>query len=114
MRSSQSSSLGCNSLPNSQSEPSSCPSQEPLAEPLAGPLAEPLARGPATPDPKTGGVATADREGPSQTPGPSTPHRPGVRLRTAGTPQSCFDNAAFRTPSSKVSGFTDAGFTIYF
>ncbi|CAL8246065.1 unnamed protein product [Lota lota] len=92
LRSSQSSSLGCNSLPNSQSEPSSCPSQDVLAEPLAR-------TDRATPDPKSGGV-TADREA-SQTPGPSTPHRPGATLRTAGSQQSCFDHAAFRTPSSK-------------
>ncbi|CAL8379320.1 unnamed protein product [Arctogadus glacialis] len=90
MRGSQSSSLGCNSLPNSQSEPSSCPSQEALADPLAR----------ADTDPKAGGVA-ADGEGPGHTPGPSTPHRPGAALRTAGTPQSRFDSAAFRTPSSK-------------
>ncbi|XP_030232984.1 TP53-binding protein 1 isoform X1 [Gadus morhua] len=90
LRSSQSSSLGCNSLPNSQSEPSSCPSQEALADPLAR----------ADTDPKVGGVA-AGVEGPGHTPGPSTPHRPGAALRTAGTPQSRFDHAAFRTPSSK-------------
>ncbi|KAG7253484.1 hypothetical protein CRUP_026560, partial [Coryphaenoides rupestris] len=75
--------MGCNSLPNSQSESSSCPSQEPLAR---------ADRGPATPDPKSGGVSAADREA-GQNPGPSTPHRPGATLRT--------DNAAARTPSSK-------------
>ncbi|CAL8351438.1 unnamed protein product [Merluccius merluccius] len=94
LRSSQSSSLGC----NSQSGLSSCLSQEVLAEPLAEPLAR-VDRGLATPDSKSGGIA-ADREA-CQTPGPSTPHTPGGTLRTAGSQQNCFNNATIRTPSSK-------------
>ncbi|KAM4631383.1 TP53-binding protein 1 [Polymixia lowei] len=91
-RSSQTS-LGCNSLPNSQSEPSSCPHQEVLATPLE------TQKEPSTPDPQSGTVA-GEREPPGA-PEPSTPHRTGARQKVVSQ-QTSSDSTITLSPSSKL------------
>lgn len=80
-RSSQASSLGCNSLPNSQSEPSQ---QEALAAPRETPKDPPV----------------EDGRGPPGPPEPPTPIRTDVRQRVS---QQTFDNVITSSPSNKVS-----------
>ncbi|XP_044031051.1 TP53-binding protein 1 isoform X3 [Siniperca chuatsi] len=84
-RSSQAPSLGCNSLPNSQSEPSQ---QEVSATPQATPK-----------DPPGPAEQSADRRGPPEAPEPPTPVRTDARQRVS---QQTFDNIITSSPSNKL------------
>uniref|UniRef100_UPI003AABA977 TP53-binding protein 1 n=1 Tax=Centroberyx gerrardi TaxID=166262 RepID=UPI003AABA977 len=92
-KSSQTSSLGCNSLPNSQSEPSSCAHQEVSAAPLETPK-EPSVPG------SQSGAAAEEREAP-EAPEPSVPNRTAARQK-AVSQQTSFDNTVTLSPSSKL------------
>ncbi|XP_054477058.1 TP53-binding protein 1 isoform X2 [Anoplopoma fimbria] len=84
-RSSQASSLGCNSLPNSQSEPSQ---QEVLAASQETRKAPP---GPAE--------HSEDRRGPTKAPEPPAPNRTDARQKVA---QQSSDSTVTSTPSNKL------------
>ncbi|CAB1339115.1 unnamed protein product [Coregonus sp. 'balchen'] len=99
-------SLGCISLPNSQSEPPSSPRQEvkcmlPLGLREKAPPAEPSTPGhPAVPTPQTG-TAAGEREscGP---PEPSTPTRAAAIRQRAVSQQTSFDNTISPSSPSKL------------
>ncbi|XP_035538354.1 TP53-binding protein 1 isoform X1 [Morone saxatilis] len=84
-RSSQASSLGCNSLPNSQSEPSQ---QEVLAAPQETPK-----------DPPGPAQQSENRRGPPGAPEPPTPIRTDARQRVSQPP---FDSIITSSPSNKL------------
>ncbi|KAM3876844.1 TP53-binding protein 1 [Diretmus argenteus] len=93
---SETSSLGCNSLPNSQPEPSSFSHQEVLSIPLEAP------KQPPTPSSQSGAVA-AEREAP-EAQEPSTPNRTAARQKLASQQTSVpFSPSSKRTISQQTS-----------
>uniref|UniRef100_A0A3P8RL52 TP53-binding protein 1 n=1 Tax=Amphiprion percula TaxID=161767 RepID=A0A3P8RL52_AMPPE len=85
-RSSQASSLGCNSLPNSQSEPSQ---QEVSSAPQQN-----------LKDTVTPAEPTEERRGPPGAPEPTPPHSTDSRQKVVS--QQAFDNTITSTPSNKL------------
>ncbi|XP_054866357.1 TP53-binding protein 1 isoform X4 [Amphiprion ocellaris] len=85
-RSSQASSLGCNSLPNSQSEPSQ---QEVSSAPQQN-----------LKDTVTPTEPTEERRGPPGAPEPTPPHSTDSRQKVVS--QQAFDNTITSTPSNKL------------
>ncbi|XP_029903538.1 TP53-binding protein 1 isoform X2 [Myripristis murdjan] len=92
-RCSPTSSLGCHSLPNSQSEPASCAHQEVLATPLE------TANEPSASASESGAIAE-ERQEPGA-PEPSTPNR-AVSRQKAVSQQTSFDHTITLSPPNKL------------